>query len=34
VDYQRCARRAATRRRQGGRSPTLRPSPATPRTRG
>ena len=33
-DDQRCPRRAATRRRQGGRAPTLRPAPAAPRTRG
>ncbi len=31
---QRCTRRAATRRPQGGRVPTLRPSPAAPRPRG
>ena len=31
---QRCTRRAATRRRPGGRAPTLRPSPAAPRPRG
>jgi integrase len=34
VDYRWCTRRAATRRRKGQRAPTLRPSPAAPRTRG